>query len=182
MVWVDCGSTNICENSYLAFSKAVWNGMPTIYKEAPKDVVNSCSDPEVDVEGLIVDQLDVQAGIVLTDPQDPRYQRVVKLRTRFGNLIHLAAKKLRQDQDEEDHIDAVIGVIRALDTFFLDYGMSRGDFTTLQKNFSQSRECVQSLFLMWLGVDCLVQSESYVYASKRQRTSCLGQASTTLPF
>lgn len=127
--------------------------MPTIYKEAPKEVVNSCSDPDVDVERLIVDQLDVQAGIVLTDPQDPRYQRVAELRTRFGNLIHLAATKLRQDQDEEDHIDAVIAVVRALDTFFLDYGMSRGDFITMQKNFSQSRECVQFLcfFRTWLG-------------------------------
>lgn len=127
--------------------------MSTIYKEAPKEVVNSCSDPDVDVEGLIVSQLDVQAGIVLTDPQDPRYQRVVELRTRFGNLIHLAATKLRQDQDEEDHIDAVIAVVRALDTFFLDYGMSRGDFITTQKNFSQSRECVQfpSFFRTWPG-------------------------------
>lgn len=142
LVWVGCNSTNICENSYLAFSKAVWNGMPTIYKEAPKEVVNSCSDPDVDVDGLIVDQLDVQAGIILTDPHDPRYQRVVKLRTRFGNLIHLAATKLRQDQHGEDHIDGVIAVVRALDTFFLDYGMSRGDYTTLQKNFSQSREYV----------------------------------------
>lgn len=130
----------------MAFSKAVWNGMPTIYKEAPKEVANPCSDPDVDVEGLIVNQLDVQAGMVLTDPRDRRYRRVVELRTRFGNLIHLAAAKLRQDQDEEDHIDAVIVVVKALDTFFLDYGMSRGDFITLQKNFSQSRECVQPFF------------------------------------
>lgn len=120
--------------------------MPTIYEETPKEVVNTCSDPNVDIEGLIVDQLDVQAGIVLTDPRDPRYQRVVTLRTRFGNLIHLAARKLRQDQDEGDHIDAVIAIVKALDTFFLDYGMSRGDFTSLQKNYSQSREYVQSLF------------------------------------
>lgn len=140
-MWVGYNSSNTCEDSYLAFSKAVWNGMPTFYKEAPKEVVNSCSDPNIDVDGLIVDQLDVQAGIVLTDPQDSRYQRVMELRTRFGNLIHIAAKKLRQDQEEEDHIDAVIALVKAVDTFFLDYGLSRGDFTTLQKNFSQSREC-----------------------------------------
>lgn len=129
---------------YMAFSKAIWNGMPTVFKEAPKQAPSSCLDLEVDIEELIVDPLDVQAGIILTDPQDPRYQRVVNLRTRFGNLIHLAATKLRQDQDEEDHIDAVIAVVKALDTFFLDYGMTRGEFTNLQKNFSQSRECAQS--------------------------------------
>ncbi|KIJ68675.1 hypothetical protein HYDPIDRAFT_106916 [Hydnomerulius pinastri MD-312] len=136
--WDSVARNDFCR--YLVFSKAVWNGMPTIYKEAPKEVVNTCADPEVDIEGLLVDQFDVKAGVVLTDPQDPRYQQVVKLRTRFGNLVHLAATKLRQNQDVEDHIDAVIAVVRAIDTFFLDYGMSRGDFTTLQKNFAQSRE------------------------------------------
>lgn len=137
---VGCNVSHICADSYLVFSKAIWSGMPTIYKEASKQVTNSCLDPDVDVEELVVNKLDVQAGIVLTDPQDSRYQRVVELRTRFGNLIHLAAKKLRQDQEGEDHIDAVIAVVKALDTYFLDYGMSRGDFTTLQKNFTQSRE------------------------------------------
>jgi proteasome activator subunit 4 len=140
--------TNVVCSSYLAFSKAVWNGMPTVYKEAPKEVINTCADPEVDVEGLLVEQFDVKAGIALTDPQDPRYQQLVRLRTRFGNLVHLAAAKLRQSQGEEDHIDAVIAVVKAIDTFFLDYGMSRGDFATLQKNFVQSRECVL-FFKMW---------------------------------
>ncbi|KAN0100847.1 hypothetical protein V8E55_000831, partial [Tylopilus felleus] len=136
--WDSIARNDFCR--YLVFSKAIWSGMPTIYKEASKQVTNSCLDPDVDVEELVVNKLDVQAGIVLTDPQDSRYQRVVELRTRFGNLIHLAAKKLRQDQEGEDHIDAVIAVVKALDTYFLDYGMSRGDFTTLQKNFTQSRE------------------------------------------
>jgi proteasome activator subunit 4 len=37
-------------------------------------------------------------------------------------------------------LDAVVAVVKAIDTYFLDYGMSRGDFITLQKNFAQSRE------------------------------------------
>ncbi|KAF9243864.1 hypothetical protein BU15DRAFT_71975 [Melanogaster broomeanus] len=141
--WDSVARNDFCR--YLTFSKAVWNGMPTIYKEAPKEVVNTCADPDVDVEGLLVEKLDVKAGLVLTDPQDPRYQRVVKLRTRFGNVIHLAAMTLRQSQGEEDHIDAVITVVRAIDTFFLDYGVSRGDFTTLQKNFASLASVVNRM-------------------------------------
>lgn len=158
--------------------------MPTIYKEGSKEVVNTCADPEVEVDGLLVDQLGVEAGFVLADPQDPRYQQVARLRTRFGNLVHHAATKLRQSQDEEDHIDAVIAVVKAIDTFFLDYGMSRGDFTTLQKNFVQSRECV--LFCQCFGVTFVEmpcsQSESHLHPSERQYARCLGEASTVVPL
>ncbi|KAH7883839.1 hypothetical protein F5I97DRAFT_1969128 [Phlebopus sp. FC_14] len=135
--WDSVARNDFCR--YLTFSRAVWNGMPTIYKETPKEVVNACADPELDIKELLVDRFDVNAGMVLTDPRDPRYQQVVTLRNRFGSLVHRAATKLRQSQ-EEDHIDAVIVVVKAIDTFFLDYGMSRGDFSTLQKNFVQSRE------------------------------------------
>ncbi|KAF8559342.1 hypothetical protein OG21DRAFT_1402974 [Imleria badia] len=174
--WDSVDRNDFCR--YLAFSKAVLNGLSTFYKEAPKEVVNSCADPNVDVEGLLVDQLDVQAGIVLTDPKDPRYQRVMELRARFGNLIHTAAMKLRQDQEEEDHIDAVIALVKALDTFFLDYGMSRGDFTTLQKNFSQSREVNRmsarqkdNARVVWVKRAQLYHSSRlYIYALYRRRS------------
>ncbi|KAG9314593.1 hypothetical protein JVU11DRAFT_5396 [Chiua virens] len=174
--WDSIARNDFCR--YLAFSKAVWSGMPTIYKEALKEVSHPCLDPDVDVEGLIAAQLDIKAGVVLTDPQDPRYQRVVELRTRFGNLIHLAATKLRRDQDEEDHIDAVIAVVKALDTYFLDYGMSRGDFTTLQKNFSQSREVNRmssrqkdNARIVWLKRAQLYHSARlYIHALYRRRS------------
>ena len=96
--------------------------------------------PEVEPEGLLVNHLDVKAGFVLTDPDDPRYEQAFQHRLRFGNVVHLAATSLRQIHGGEDHLDAVVAVVKAIDTYFLDYGMSRGDFTTLQKNFVQSRE------------------------------------------
>ncbi|KIK95621.1 hypothetical protein PAXRUDRAFT_826811 [Paxillus rubicundulus Ve08.2h10] len=175
--WDNVSRNDFCR--YLAFSKAVWNGMPTIYKEAPKEVVNACADPEVDVEGLLVEQFDVKAGIALTDPQDPRYQQVVRLRTRFGSLVHLAATKLRQSQGQEDHIDAVIAVAKAIDTFFLDYGMSRGDFATLQKNFVQSREVNRisthqkdNTRVVWVKRAQLYHSgRLYMHALYRRRTA-----------
>ncbi|KAH7927359.1 hypothetical protein BV22DRAFT_1031842 [Leucogyrophana mollusca] len=134
---------NVARNDFCRFlnvAKAVWTGLPTIYKEASKQVVDPCLDADVGLDGLAVDPLDVKAGFTLTDPEDPRYQQVVKHRTRYGELVHLAATVLRQSYEGEDHIDAVISVVKAIDTFLLDYGMSRSDFSTLQKNFINARE------------------------------------------
>jgi proteasome activator subunit 4 len=102
--------------------------------------VHPCINPDTELEGLIVDHIDVEAGFILTDPRDPRYQQALQHRVRFGNVVHLAAVALRQIQGGEDHLDAVVAVVKAIDTYFLDYGMSRQDFITLQKNFAQSRE------------------------------------------
>ncbi|KAG2149717.1 armadillo-type protein [Suillus cothurnatus] len=114
--------------------------VPLVHEEGPKDIVHPCLDPETELEGLLVDHLDVKAGFILTDLNDPRYQQALQHRIRFGNVAHLAAVALRRIQGGEDHLDAVVAVVKAIDTYFLDYGMSRGDFITLQKNFAQSRE------------------------------------------
>ncbi|KAH7915111.1 armadillo-type protein [Hygrophoropsis aurantiaca] len=140
----DPGSwSNIARNDFCRFLnvlRAVWSGLPTIYKEGPKQVVNPCVDPNFNLEGLFVDPLDVQAGFTLTDPKDPRYQKVVNHRTRYGEIVHKAATVLRQTYEGEDHIDAVITVVKAIDTFLLDYGMSRSEFSNLQKNLINARE------------------------------------------
>lgn len=82
----------------------------------------------------------MNAGFTLTDPNDPRHQRATAYRLRFGDVCKRAASALRQNTEGEDHIDAVIGVTRAIDTFMLGYGLSRGDFDSLQKNYVGARE------------------------------------------
>jgi proteasome activator subunit 4 len=47
---------------------------------------------------------------------------------------------LRQSTEGEDHIDAVIAVAKAIDAFLLEYGMTRGNYDGLQKNYNQARE------------------------------------------
>lgn len=136
--WDEVVRNDFCR--YLLFVRSVWSGLPSFLKEGPKDVVHPCINPDTELEGLIVDHIDVEAGFILTDPRDPRYQQALQHRVRFGNVVHLAAVALRQIQGGEDHLDAVVAVVKAIDTYFLDYGMSRQDFITLQKNFAQSRE------------------------------------------
>ncbi|KAG2062138.1 hypothetical protein BDR06DRAFT_978583 [Suillus hirtellus] len=136
--WDEVVRNDFCR--YLLFVRSIWSGLPSFLKEGPKDVVHPCLDPEIELEELIVDHIDVKAGFILTDLNDPCYQQALQHRIRFGNVTHLAAVALRQIQGGEDHLDAVVAVVKAIDTYFLDYGMSRADFITLQKNFAQSRE------------------------------------------
>ena len=114
--------------------------MSTFIKEQPKNVANSCLNADTELPELLVSHLDVQAGFTLTDPNDPRYQLVVSRREQFGKAILYAAESFRSATNGEDHIDAVIGVTRAIDTYLLSYGLSRSDFDSMQKNYAQARE------------------------------------------
>jgi proteasome activator subunit 4 len=125
---------------YLTFCRQAWGGLPTLFKEASKNVAWSGIDRKTEVEGLIVSQLLVQAGFVLTDPSDPRYQRARAHRQRFGQVLHRAAQVLAQEHEGKDHIDAVLVVNRSIDTYLTDYGLDANDFGAQQKNYLQARE------------------------------------------
>jgi proteasome activator subunit 4 len=84
--------------------------------------------------------LDVKAGFTLADPTDARYQKAIAHRKRYGEVVHRAAVFLQQKHEGEDHIDAVIAVSKAIDVFLLEYGMTRGTYDSLQKNYGQARE------------------------------------------
>jgi proteasome activator subunit 4 len=111
-----------------------------LYLEPKKEVSHPCHNPEIELQELLVSPLDVEAGFTLTDPQDPRYHRVVTQRTHFGAVLQRAASALRRNTGGEDHIDAVLGVAKAIDVFLLEYGLGRGQFDSLQKNYIQARE------------------------------------------
>lgn len=120
--------------------KSVWSGLPTLYQEHNKEVANHCLNDEYEASGLLVAHIDVKAGFTLADVKDPRYQAALKHRTRYGNVIHRAATILRHGTEGEDHIDAVMAVAKAIDIYLLEYGMSRGNFDSLQKNYARARE------------------------------------------
>lgn len=48
----------------------------------------------------------MNCGFQLTDPSDPRYQYLGRLKARFGEFLHNASVSLRQ-QGEENTVDAV---------------------------------------------------------------------------
>jgi proteasome activator subunit 4 len=95
-----------------------------------------------EVERLVVQTIDVQAGFVLTDPGDWRHQMAYNQRLRLGRMLHDAALALKQEHEGEDHIDAVISVVKGIDTYLLDYALNRGEFDNLQKSYATARESV----------------------------------------
>lgn len=103
---------------------------------------NSSFNTDYELPELLLSHLDVKAGFTLTDPNDLRYQKVAKNRHRFGEVVLHAAAMFRNNTNSEDHIDAVIGVVRAIDTSLLVYGLNRSDFDGIQKSYTQAREFV----------------------------------------
>lgn len=99
-----------------------------------------------EVERLLVQTIDAQAGFALSDPGEWRHQMAYSQRLRLGRVLHGAAVALKQEHEGEDHIDAVISVVKGIDTYLLDYALSRGDFDNLQKSYATARESVTSLF------------------------------------
>lgn len=127
---------------YLHVVRSIWGGLPTLYREGRKDVQTPCLNDETEVEELLVSRISVAAGFALEDPKDPRYQKAIAHRERFGAAVHRAALELRQAREGEDHIDAVISVSKAIDVYLLEYAMTRGTFDSMQKTWIQTREYV----------------------------------------
>ena len=124
---------------FLYACRAIWTGLSTFYQEPPKEVTNPCLN-DTETPELIVSFLDVKAGFTLTDPDDPRYHKAVRYRKRFGEVCRRAASALRHNAEGEDHIDAVLSVTKAIDTFMMGYALNRGDLEALQKNYISTRE------------------------------------------
>jgi hypothetical protein len=95
-----------------------------------------------EVERLVVQTIDVESGFALVDSSDQRHQLAYSQRLRLGRVLHGAALALKQEHEGEDHIDAVISVVKGIDSYLLDYALSRGDFDNLQKSYATARESV----------------------------------------
>lgn len=140
--WDNVARNDFCR--YLHACKSIWLGLPTFFKEQQKRIANPCLNLEIETADMVISPLDVNAGFTLTDPNDPRYKKVVQSRLRFCEIIQQAASTLRRNTNGEDHIDAIIAVIRAIDTALLAYGLSRSDFDSMQKNYVQARDLNRS--------------------------------------
>ncbi|KAH9487094.1 Proteasome activator complex subunit 4 [Psilocybe cubensis] len=140
--WDNVARNDFCR--YLHACRAIWGGLSTFVKEQPKVVVNSCIKTDIELPELLVAHLDVKAGFTLTDPSDSRFQKYVLSREKFGRTVLRGAATFRQTTNGEDHIDAVIGITRAIDTYLLTYGLSRSEFDSMQKNYAQARDLNRS--------------------------------------
>lgn len=99
------------------------------------------------IPDLIPTVLSVKAGFALTDPQDPRYQSVLKHRMKYGQLVHAAAVALQGNGESEDQVDAIVGVAKAIEVYLLEYAVTQSSYISLAKNYHMAKECVISVHL-----------------------------------
>jgi proteasome activator subunit 4 len=146
--WDNVARNDFCR--YLHAVRSVWIGLATLYKTEPITSPNNMLIPEFESPDMIVSTLDMNCGFVLTNPADPRYQKVAAYRERFGQVVKRAASLLRQGSGGEDHTDAVITVTRCIDTYLSSYGLTHGEYEALKKNYTAAREFVD--FLLYWGI------------------------------
>jgi hypothetical protein len=122
-----------------------------------------------EVERLVVQTIDVEAGFALNDPSDQRHQLAYSQRLRLGRVLHGAALALKQEHEGEDHIDAIMSVVKGIDSYLLDYALSRGDFDSLQKSYASARESVTRATLS-RDVFNVLPTDSIEHGLGRKRT------------
>ncbi|QRW00399.1 proteasome activator complex subunit 4 [Ceratobasidium sp. AG-Ba] len=124
---------------HLHVIRSAWSGLATVVSMDKSQASNPLVDEEIETGELIPQAMPIQSGFALDDPSDERYQRVLSCRHRFGELLHRAAVALKTS-DTEDHIDLVMSVLRGVDTYLLDYGVTRDTFAGVKKQYEVSKQ------------------------------------------
>lgn len=75
----------------------------------------------------------VQSGMCLTDPSDPRHQLVAQLRERTGQTLHNAVQLLKSN-GREDSIDCVKMTISSIRVLELDYPCDHAHHSAVKKS------------------------------------------------
>lgn len=135
-------TADLCHR-YMRAIRSIWGGLACLMRER-SNVPDSTFSYDFEVDGLLLSNISVKSGFALDDPEDPRYKIAEAHRVRFGEVIHRATKTvaLRNSVEGEDHVDAIISIGKAAEVFLLEYGTSRGQYSTQRKAYIQSREYV----------------------------------------
>jgi len=127
--------------------RSAWGSLSTFISLPSDDAIN---DPHLDstteLAILTASSVRMNAGFCVDSPEDPRYSRIIQHRDQFGSFLHRASLALRSTGNDmgEDHIDAILAIIRAIDTFLLDYAMSRTAYATSKKSYEVTRDMVMT--------------------------------------
>jgi len=133
---------------YMRAIRSIWGGLACLMKDRSK-VPESTFSYDFEVDGLLLSNISVKSGFALDDPEDPRYKVAEAHRVRFGEVIHRATKTIamRNTVEGEDHVDAIISIAKSAEVFLLEYGTSRGQYSTQRKLYMQAREYVTAFVI-----------------------------------
>lgn len=77
-----------------------------------------------------------KSGLVLTDPNDPKYQHVAAFRARVGETLHAAASGMRDAGESDNSVESVRILVTTIGTFLTAYGIRAKQFTNAQTAYS----------------------------------------------
>ena len=77
-----------------------------------------------------------KSGLLLTQPDDPRYQQVLAFRTRVGEALHRSALVMRDAGESDNSVETVKLVVSTIGTFLTAYGIRSKQFGTAQLAYS----------------------------------------------
>ncbi|PWN54156.1 hypothetical protein IE53DRAFT_24314 [Violaceomyces palustris] len=102
-------------------------GIPHLIEEDDIGGGVEAMDAGDEVPAFIEPPPKIKSGFILTDRSDPRYQKVLAFKNRFGDLMHRAAQTT-QDSGAEDQIDCVKLLIRSIRTHLVSYSYNNDDY------------------------------------------------------
>ncbi|KAK8843981.1 hypothetical protein IAR55_006774 [Kwoniella newhampshirensis] len=120
-----------------------------------------------------------KSGLILTDPEDPRYQHVAKFRERVGETLHRAASAMKMAGQSDNSVEGVKLIVTTIGTFLTAYGVRSKQFSNAQtaysgmmatkKMYESQRKHHRSIFLA--GASVHHQNRLTTLAYYRQRSA-----------
>nr|XP_019049698.1 proteasome activator subunit 4 [Kwoniella bestiolae CBS 10118]OCF28628.1 proteasome activator subunit 4 [Kwoniella bestiolae CBS 10118] len=77
-----------------------------------------------------------KSGLILTNPDDPRYQHVADFRTRVGETLHRAATAMRTAGQSDNSVDTVKLLVTTIGTYLTAYGVRSKQFSSAQNAYT----------------------------------------------
>ncbi|KAG6832246.1 hypothetical protein H0H92_004211 [Tricholoma furcatifolium] len=132
---------------HLSFVRNAFSGIPTFLQQkiSREDAASATATSDIlnEIPEMIASVDPIASGFCLTDAEDSRYQYISSLRNRFGIFLHNASKSLQQ-QGEENTVDAVDMLIRAVRTYLLDYGDSRDSYAVNDEQYRNDKNVARN--------------------------------------
>ncbi|GAA5895195.1 proteasome activator BLM10 [Sporobolomyces salmoneus] len=129
-------------NDFCRFCNVVRSALAGISSLAlfgpPKDLGLVASDAGDEVPEFIDHLPACTVDIPLQDPNDPRYQFVLGLRERAGQLFHRGVQTLKATAGQESSIDAVKMLISSIRVLELDYPCDHNHYAAVKKSYEFS--------------------------------------------
>lgn len=145
-VWTNdfCRSTHLMDkilrgsyNLMLEDPATKQDGKPSETFVPPHQTVYDVAD---NVRYLPQEMLDLpkpfKAGLILTDPSDPRHQHVTAFRRRVGETLHRAASVMRDAGESENSVETVKTLVTVIGTYLTTYGIKQKQFNNAQNAYS----------------------------------------------